>query len=135
MIKNQWYAVLSSHQIKSGKVTAAKRFGQNLIFFRTSTGELVCLNSLCAHRGASLAKGCVNNDHIQCPFHGIEYDSTGKCVHIPSEGKGSKEDYSRFHLIHYPVSEIGGIVFIWYGDKDPIGEPDYFDVMTDPAII
>ena len=35
MIKNQWYAVLSSHQLKKGQVLGARRFGEDLVFYRT----------------------------------------------------------------------------------------------------
>ena len=130
MIKNQWYAVLSSHELKKGQVLGAKRFGENLVFFRTSDGKIGCVDSLCAHRKASLHKGCIADDHIKCPFHGIEYDATGKCVYVPSEGKASATDFARFHLKNYPIREIGDIIFAWYGDKEPDKEPDYFEVIT-----
>ena len=133
MINNQWYAVLSSHEVKPNKVLGVRRFGENLVFFRTAAGELSCVNSLCAHRKASLGKGWVENDHIKCPFHGIEYDKNGKCVYVPSEGRASKLTYERLNLTSYPVREIGGIVFVWYGDKEPDKEPDVFPVITDPS--
>ncbi len=132
MIKNQWYAVLSARELKVGQVLGARRFGKDLVFFRTSNGEIGCFDSLCAHRKASLAKGVVCDDHIKCPFHGIEYDSNGKCVYIPSEGRASELDFSRFHLTRYPVREIGDIIFVWYGVGEPDHEPDLFDVTTDP---
>ena len=133
MINNQWYAVLSSHEVKKGKVVGTRRFGENLIFFRDEKGEIGCITSLCAHRGASLSKGCVTDGHVRCPFHGIEYDVTGKCVYVPSEGRASNADYSRFHMKHYVTKEIGGIVFAWYGDGEPVGEPDVFDVVRDSS--
>lgn len=133
MIKNQWYAVLSSHEVKRNKAVGARRFGEDLVFFRTDEGALGCVTSLCAHRGASLGGGCVKDGNIKCPFHGIEYDLTGKCVHVPSDGKASGADYSRFDLRHYATREVGGIVFAWYGDGEPVGEPDCFDVVTDPS--
>lgn len=135
MINNQWYAILDAGKVKKGEIVGARRFGRNLAFFRTEDGVLGCVSSLCAHRGASLAKGCVKDGNIQCPFHGIEYDAEGKCVFIPSEGKASTKDISRFNLKHYPVKEIGGIVFAWYSEdgSDPIGEPEYFDIITDPS--
>ena len=133
MIKNQWYAVLSSHELKQGQVLGVRRFGENIVFFRNEKGEIGCVNSLCAHRKASLAKGKVQDNHIQCPFHGIEYDVNGKCVYVPSEGRASVQDYARFHMKHYEVQEIGGIIFLWYGDGAPASEPDYFDVITDQS--
>ncbi len=133
MIKNQWYAVLSSHMLKRGGLIGARRFSEDLVFFRNSRGEAGCVMDICAHRGAALSGGCVSGDHIRCPFHGIEYDVEGRCVHIPSEGKASSMNFSRFHLKNYPVREIGGVIFVWYGDKEPCGEPDIFDIMTDPS--
>ncbi len=131
MINNQWYAVMSSHHIKKNRIVGAKRFGTNLAFFRTADGDVSCVQDICAHRGASLSGGCVNKNHIQCPFHGIEYAADGSCVYIPSEGKSSKNDFSRFNLKSYPVREIGGIIFVWYGDRKPDKEPDYFDIIRD----
>jgi len=133
MINNQWYAVLSSHEVKKNKVLGVRRLGKDLVFFRSSNGELACVDHLFAHRKASLAKGWVQDDHIKCPFHGIEYDASGKCVYVPSDGRASKLDYERFHLTSYPVREIGGIVFLWHGEDKPTHEPDYFDVITDPS--
>ena len=132
MIKNQWYAVLSSKEVKAGRLAAVRRFSENLVFFRNEAGELGCVTDLCAHRGASLAKGCVKEGMVQCPFHGIEYDVSGKCVHIPSEGRASELDFNRFQLKHYEIREIGEIVFVWYGDGIPDHEPDVFPVITDP---
>ncbi len=132
MINNQWYAVLSSGEIRAGQVLGARRFGKDLVFFRTSTGEIGCFDNRCAHRKASLAKGVVCDDHIKCPFHGFEYDSTGKCVYVPSEGRTSELDFSRFQLIRYPVRETGDIIFVWYGEGEPDHEPDFFEVIIDP---
>ena len=131
MILNQWYAVLSSHKLKQGHPIGARRFGENLVFFRDRRGTAACITDICAHRGASLAGGCVSGDHIRCPFHGIEYGIDGKCVYIPSEGKASAADFSRFQLKHYPVREAGDVIFVWYGNKEPEGEPDIFRVMKD----
>jgi phenylpropionate dioxygenase-like ring-hydroxylating dioxygenase large terminal subunit len=133
MIKNQWYAIISSKKIKPGKFVAVRRFGENLILFRNNAGKLGCVTDLCAHRGASLSKGCVSDGNIKCPFHGIEYDPTGKCVYIPSEGRSSTADFSRFNLKSYETREIGDIVFAWYGDREPDKEPDYFDIIMDSS--
>ena len=130
MIKNMWYAVLDSSTVKK-KPVGVKRLGMNLVFFRDRKGALSCVEDLCAHRGAALSGGCMNENHIRCPFHGIEYDQSGKCVFIPSEGKSSTEDFSRFQLQSFPVREIGGIVFLWYGSRAPEGEPDIFPILND----
>ena len=135
MIRDQWYAIMASAQIKPGRLVAAKRFGENLVLFRNRAGKLGCVSDLCAHRGASLGKGCVSDGNIKCPFHGIEYDTSGKCVYVPSEGRSSEADFSRFDLRNYETREIGGIVFAWYGTDRPDHEPDCFDVVTDDSYV
>ena len=120
-------SVVCSFNIEGGKGGAAGR-GKALVFFRTKGGALGCVSALCAHRGASLKKGCVSDGKIRCPFHGIEYDVSGKCVHIPSEGRAAVQNFDRFHLKHYETREIGGIIFVWYGDRTPDHEPDVFPI-------
>jgi len=56
MIKNQWYAVLESREIRAGKLTGVTRLGERLVFWKNNNNEIVCLKDKCAHRGASGAK-------------------------------------------------------------------------------
>ena len=78
MVRNQWYAVLESKELKN-KLLAVKRLNENMVFWRDETGDAVCMLDKCAHRFAALSKGKINFiDHIQCPFHGLEYNNEGK---------------------------------------------------------
>lgn len=133
MINNQWYAVLSSREVKKNKIVGVKRFGENLVFYRDQNGHVACLHDQCIHRGASLAKGELIDGCIACPFHGIRYAADGSCTLIPSEGHASTINHDRFHMKSYPAKEIGDIIFVWYGDKAPDKDPDYFDVITDSS--
>ncbi len=131
MIKNQWYAVLSSKDVKKGHVVAVKRLGMDLVFFRNAAGEIRCVSDQCPHRGASVGGGRLKNGRLQCPFHGIEFDEFGRCVCVPSEGRSADKDFSRMNLKCFAAKEIGDIIFIWYGGGEAKGEPPIFDVMTD----
>ena len=115
MIPNQWYAVLDSKELPRGKPIGATRFGEKLVFFRDSKGEPVCLFDRCCHRGAALSYGKVIGDHVQCPFHGLEYDSTGKCVLIPANGKDEPVP-ERYRVNAYPAREKHGFIWVWYGE-------------------
>ena len=108
MIRNQWYGILWSKKLKAGKIVVVRRFGLNLILFRTEDGKAACVLDGCAHRKASLGGGCVRNGNIACPFHGIEYDASGKCVFVPSDGRSSTVSYSRFDLKHFPINNKEG---------------------------
>lgn len=128
MIRNLWYAVLESRELK-GEPLGLTRLGERLVFWRDSSGKPVCLYDRCAHRGASLALGKLcEGDRIQCPFHGLEYDSSGACVKIPANGKGA-EVPPRFKMSSYPAHEEYGIIWIWWGEEPPadLEPPAFFD--------
>lgn len=117
MIQNRWYAVLPSKAVRKNGILAAKRLNLELAFFRTEQGELGCVSDQCTHRGAALSKGVVKGSCISCPFHALEFDTTGACRFIPANGKASTQDLSRYNVKHYPVREAHGIVYLWYGDE------------------
>lgn len=125
MIKNMWYAIIGSKKINNNSIISLTRFGKRIVLFRDSHDELSCFEDVCAHRGASFSFGKVVDDCIKCPFHGIEYDSSGNCKLIPSEGFNSSKDFSRFHLKKYNIEEHEEIVYAWYGDSNPT-PLDYF---------
>ena len=51
-------------------------------------GEVAALEDRCAHRFAPLSMGeVIGGNRIQCPYHGLEYDKTGECVHNPHGNK------------------------------------------------
>ncbi len=127
MIRNQWYAIAPSKIVKKGKLTTVKRLGLELVLFRDTSNTLGCVIDQCTHRGAALSKGKVIENHLQCPFHGLEFDSSGKCAFIPANGKASNLDISRYNVKSYCVKEKHEIIYLWYGDGQPVGDIPFFD--------
>lgn len=127
MIRNQWYAVLESVELKTAPI-GVTRLGERLVFWRDHTGIARCLYDRCAHRGASLAIGKLHDETIQCPFHGFEYNANGQCVKIPANGKNTPVP-ARFKVTSYPVHEEFGIIWIWWGENPPenLRPPVFFD--------
>lgn len=128
MIRNLWYAVLESRELKAGNMLATTRLGERLVFWRNKKGEPVCFFDRCAHRGASLTCGKHYGDRIACPFHGLEYDSSGQCVKIPANGKNAPV-VGRFRMRVYRTYEAYGIIWIWWGENPPLDlqTPTFFD--------
>ena len=116
MIPNQWYAVLESKQVKKGKVIGVTRLGEKLAFWRNQDGTVNCIVDKCIHRGVQLSKGKIlNNHHLECPFHGFQYDETGAVKIIPARGRNaSVEDY--FKQKAYVAKDKGGLIFIYWGE-------------------
>lgn len=117
MINNQWYAVLSSKELKKNKLLGVTRLSEKLVFWRDETGAVHCIFDKCCHRGASLSTGQFVDGHVECPFHGFQYDSTGKVTYIPANGRQSKvPEHFRVHT--YLVKEAYGFIWLWYGDQN-----------------
>ncbi|HUT79928.1 MAG TPA: aromatic ring-hydroxylating dioxygenase subunit alpha [Candidatus Bathyarchaeia archaeon] len=116
MIRNQWYVVLNSKEIKKGKVLGTTRLGEKLVFWRDKNGVIGCIFDKCTHRGASLSKGrLLSNNKIQCPFHGFEYDVTGTVTKIPANGKNAQVP-ERYKVHSYPARDAHGLIWIWWGE-------------------
>jgi phenylpropionate dioxygenase-like ring-hydroxylating dioxygenase large terminal subunit len=134
MIRNLWYAVLESSEL-SDRLLGVTRLGERLVFWRDMDGMPVCFYDRCAHRGAALALGKVCGNVIQCPFHGLEYDTTGRCVKIPANGKDAPVP-PQFKMTRYPTHEAYGIIWIWWGSDPPadLPAPAFFDDLSDMKV-
>jgi len=115
MIPNQWYAVLESGEVPRGRPVGVTRLGERLVFWRTSTGDPVCLRDTCPHRGAALSLGRLDHDTIECPFHGFTYDPSGRCTLIPANGRAAAVPKA-FRAAGYPVRDAHGFIWIWWGE-------------------
>lgn len=134
MIRNQWYVVLESKEVRK-KPVGVTRMGEKLVFWRNEAGNIHCAVDRCPHRGVALSIGKLENDHLQCPFHGFEYDEGGHCVHIPANGRGGRIPKS-LQLKHYPTYEDHDFIWIWWGDSPPedLQPPIFFDNLDDTFI-
>jgi len=120
MVPSGWFVVGWSHELASGDVKPLKVFGQELVLYRSTGGELRCLESTCQHLGAHLGYGGkVVDDCIVCPFHGWTWGPDGQNVAVP-EGRTSKR-----RLEPWPVCERNGIVYLWH---DVAGQPPTWSV-------
>jgi phenylpropionate dioxygenase-like ring-hydroxylating dioxygenase large terminal subunit len=132
MIPNQWYAVLSSSQVRRRPV-GVTRMGEKLVFWRDAAGQVVCMRDLCVHRGVQLSKGKVLPDgHLQCPFHGFEYDASGAVTRIPANGRSAPVP-DRFHGKAYPTYEKHGFIWIYWGmqPQEELAPPRFFEDLAD----
>jgi len=130
MIKNKWYVILESKEIKKGKILKVKRFGMDIILWRKNDGTISAIESRCPHRGADLSQGKIVDDCVQCPYHGILFDGNGNAKLIPSMGKAAKisEGYKARNIL---VKEFNGLVFMWYGEKYNGEEIKWFEDLDD----
>jgi len=77
-----WYTVAASKDIG----TSPKPYllnGLPIVTFRDASGQSVTLLDRCAHRNAPLSAGRVVDGHIQCHYHGWQFDGSGQCKAVP----------------------------------------------------
>ena len=131
MIPNQWYVVLDSKQVKR-KPVGVTRMGEKLVFWRDGEGRVVSLRDRCVHRGVQLSKGKIIDAHLQCPFHGFEYNASGQVTKIPAYGAGAPI-HERFRVSAYPTHEARDFIWVWWGDEPPedLEPPRFFDDIDD----
>ena len=116
------------------KPVSLKILGEDIVFFRNSTGEVSALSDYCPHRGARLsggwrrtpgggpASGKLYNEFkgfITCRYHGFTFDETGQCVAALTDGPNSRLQ-PVLKAPHYPTKTLRGIVWIWMGTTDPV---------------
>ena len=88
----------------------------------------------CPHRRASLAYGIPTADGIRCPYHGWQFDGTGRCTDQPNEPAGEPFK-DKVRTAGYPVQELGGVLFAYLGPQPAPLLPRLDGFVTDgPAI-
>jgi len=133
MIRNQWYIILESNEVKAGKPVGVTRMGEKLVLWRDADGQVVCMLDRCPHRGVALSAGKLIEGRIQCPFHGFEFDRSGRCVLIPANGKNAPVPKT-FQAASYPTCEKHGFIWIWWGEPRAELPPVYFFDNLDPRM-
>jgi phenylpropionate dioxygenase-like ring-hydroxylating dioxygenase large terminal subunit len=130
MIKNQWYAVLDAKELKENRAIGVTRFSEKLVFWRDSNDHIGCIYDQCCHRGASLSDGKVVSNHVECPFHGFQYNSSGKVTMIPANGN-RRTVPNQFKVNSYLAKEAYGFVWVWYGNQNEnIPEIPFFEELN-----
>ena len=86
-LKNAWYAAAWSYEVKK-ELFERTIIGVSILFYRKENNEAVAINNTCPHRYSPLHMGTLLGDVVECAYHGLRYDSSGRCVHNPhGEGK------------------------------------------------
>ena len=96
--------------------------GEDLILFRDKAGRAGLVHPHCAHRGASLYYGKVEERGIRCCYHGWLFDVHGHCLEQPCEPDLGARRRVTVRQPWYPVEERYGLVFAYLGppDKKPV---------------
>jgi nitrite reductase/ring-hydroxylating ferredoxin subunit len=119
---NGWYALAVAETIKKGEMQTKRFVGQDVILFRTESGEAAVTEAYCPHLGAHFGYGGkVVGECLRCPFHSFEFDTHGNCT---KTGYGTPPPPKAI-LKTYPVRERNGFILVYY---DANGEEPTWEV-------
>jgi nitrite reductase/ring-hydroxylating ferredoxin subunit len=125
LLRNYWQPVALVDEMRGERpVKAVKLLGEDLVLFKNQT-RYGLIDRHCAHRGADLAYGRLEDDGLRCAFHGWKFDAAGKCVETPAEPEGSWL-HEHIRTLAYPVVEKSGVLFAYLGEMRGAGEPPAF---------
>jgi len=131
LMRSYWQPAALSRELDTQRpVRPVDLLGERLVLFRDDEGGLGLIDRHCAHRGADLCYGRLEDGGLRCPFHGWLFDRAGQCLQQPAEPEDSAFS-DRIRLTNYPVVERNGIVFAWMGGGEPPGLPE-LDCLTAP---
>ncbi len=117
IVKDCWYVAGLSEDFPGEKLTGHTIAKRPIVIWRTKDGDVVAYDDRCSHKRFPLSKGRLMPDGtLECAYHGMRYDMSGKCVMIPSHPTGPISPQAQVRP--FPVIEQDGLVWIWPGNPD-----------------
>jgi vanillate O-demethylase monooxygenase subunit len=144
-VRNCWYIAGLSSEFPGEKLTGHVICERPIVAWRGKNGRVVAYDDRCAHKRFPLSKGRLMPDGtLECGYHGLRYDITGKCVMIPSHPTGPISP--RAVVKPYPIVEQDGLVWIWPGDpakselrRPPrlceVGDESWESILVGPHVV
>ena len=112
-IRNAWYIAGWANEVVD-KPVARRILDEPVVMFRDRHGKAAALVDRCCHRAAPLSLGQVTDAGLECGYHGLTFDCSGRCVLIPGQEKIPQKAGVR----SYPLVEKDEFLWIWMGDSE-----------------
>lgn len=128
-IPDAWYVVALASEL-GRKPLPVTLLGTPLVLFRTARGTPGALIDRCPHRNVPLSAGKVSGERLACGYHGWEFDTEGRCQHVPGlVGELDPQSRSR-RALAWPARESDGFIWVWANpDSAPTAAPYRFPAL------
>jgi 5,5'-dehydrodivanillate O-demethylase oxygenase subunit len=131
LLRRYWMPVAVATELTPEHPTRFVRvLGEDLVLYLDKSGRVGLIADHCAHRGASLLYGRVEERGIACAYHGWLYDTAGNCLETPAEPADSNF-YLTVRIQAYPVQKYVGLYWAYLGPEPTPVLPRY-DVWARP---
>lgn len=111
-----WFPIGSKSCLNPKFPNQVELLGEKFVVWKSlgkSENEWNVMSDACPHRLAPLSQGRID-DHsccLQCPYHGIEFDSSGKCTKIPQLDTSISSIPSVMKVNSFPVKITGDMIW------------------------
>lgn len=127
LLRRYWHPIAGVSEFETRSIKPIRLFGEDLVLFKTLGGRFGLVSRRCAHRGASLEFGFVEQDGIRCSYHGWCYDRAGAVRERPFEDTvaPNASDRKSVQLAGYPVQAKAGLLWTYMGPEPAPLLPDW----------
>jgi phenylpropionate dioxygenase-like ring-hydroxylating dioxygenase large terminal subunit len=108
-LRKCWYQAAWSHELDAGMLV--RTICESPILLFRSEGRASALLDRCPHRFAPLSAGKLERGVVECGYHGLAFDGSGRCVRNPHGAVTSS-----MRAITFPVAERHRAVWLWFGE-------------------
>ncbi len=139
LLRRYWHPVaaesefVDEHRQPTNPTKAVRVLGEDLVLYRTPSGDYGLIEPHCPHRRAGLVHGYAEEGGIRCSYHGWKFGLDGRCVAAPYEDTASGSGRFREGICAtaYRAEATAGLVWAYLGPEPapliPNWEPFTYD--------
>ncbi len=123
---HNWHVVAHSQDLQPGTVLQKRLLGEDIVLWHNGD-QALAWQDFCPHRGARLSLGWIEKDNLVCPYHGLAFNTDGKCVLVPATP--DQPPPARACIQTYHIQERHGMLWVCLGtpQNDIPAIPDWED--------
>ncbi len=133
LLRRYWMPIAGASEFTADTpIKPVRLLGEDLTLYKDLGGRYGLIARHCAHRGADLSCGTVEETGLRCFYHGWKFDQRGQCIEQPYEDIANPNPKSRdgCGIAAYPVRELAGLLWAYMGPAPapelPVWEPFSF---------
>lgn len=124
-----WYPVAFVEDLGNRPI-ARRVLGEDVVVWSDGDGGAGAAFDVCPHRSSKLSIGRVDRGCVVCPYHGWEFATHGRAVHIPQLDEGVPiPPRARLRSVHCTVRYD----VVWISLDEPVGGLPDIPEFDDPA--
>jgi phthalate 4,5-dioxygenase oxygenase subunit len=119
LLRQYWFPAIPSFELPSPDCPPKKvrLLGEDMVAFRSTSGEVGLVANSCPHRGASLFFGRNEEEGLRCVYHGWKFDVSGDCIDMPSEPAESNFK-NKVRAKSYPARDVNHVIWVYMGPRE-----------------